>query len=138
MRWLPVFLHQQRLLFETFHRGHDVTQAAGTAWVPDVAGTTLRGDVLVDPGNDLRAPVRHELAPDTGLGLAEAVTEGSCAAGLLLPHRHTDIVSTKPIAAVADVHRRAGRIRAEPVVRQPNSSKRDHRQQRLDGLELNR
>jgi hypothetical protein len=42
------------------------------------------------------------------------------------------------IAGVAEVHRRAGRIRAEPVVRQPNSSKRDHRQQRLDGRELNR
>jgi hypothetical protein len=67
----------------------------------------------------------QELASDPSLGFAEAVTQKSFAAGLLLPHWHADVVGAKLIAGVAEVHRVAGRIRAESVVRQLNSSKGD-------------
>jgi hypothetical protein len=98
----------------------------------------LSGDVLADPRDHIRLPVLEEFASDTRLGFTEAVTQKSFAAGLLLPHWHADVAGAKPIVGVAEVHRFAGRIGAESVVRQPNSSKGDRRQQRFDCLELNR
>ena len=80
----------------------------------------------------------QELSPNARLGLAEAVTQEPSAAGLLLPDGHADVVGPKLIAGVAEVHRLAGRIRAESIMRQLNSSKGDLCQQRFDRLELNR
>jgi len=97
----------------------------------------LRRDVLPDPGNDVRAPVLQEVGPNAGLRLAEAVTQESSTAGLLLPDGHTDVVDTKPIAGVAEVHGLADWIGAEAVVCQLNSSQGYVREQRLDRLELN-
>ena len=80
----------------------------------------------------------HELSPNAGLGLTEAVTEEPPAARLLLPDGHADVAGPKLIAGVAEVHRLAGRIGAETIVRQLKSSKSHFREQRFHRLELNR
>jgi hypothetical protein len=98
----------------------------------------LRSDLLPDSGDDVRASVLLELASDAGFGFAEAVTQESSAAELLLPDRDTDVAGSKLVARVAEVHRGADRIGAESVVRQLNSPKGHFRQQRFDRLQLNR
>lgn len=113
------------------HRSDDITQTARTPRVPNVACATLRRDVLADSGNHIRVPVLQELTSDTRLGLTEAVTEESCAAGLLLPDRDTDVARAKPIAGLDEVPCLARRIGAEAVVRLLNLSKSDLRQQPL-------
>jgi hypothetical protein len=95
-------------------------------------------DVLADSDDHIRAPVLQELGSNTRFGFAEAVTEEPRAVGFLLPDRHTDVASPKPIPCVAEVHRLARWVGAKTVVREPNSPKSDLCQHRFDRLELNR
>ena len=52
-----------------------------------------------------------------------ASPEEPAAAGLLLPDGHADVAGPELIAGVAEVHRPAGRIGAETIVRQLKPSK---------------
>jgi hypothetical protein len=96
----------------------------------------LSGNVRSDPSDDFRASVLYEFVSDRRLGFAEAVAQESFTGGLFLPHRHPDVVGVKLITGVAEVHRFAGRIAAESVVRLLNSAKSHLRQQCFDCLEL--
>ena len=102
-----------------------------------VTRATLRTDVFANAIDHRGTSVLTKLGANTGFGLPEAVTEETCAFGLLLPDRHTEIIRAEAIAGVSEVHDVAGRITAEAIMRQLNAPKSDLRQQRLDRLKWN-
>jgi hypothetical protein len=122
-----VGLHGTHRPFDTCHRG--LTS-------PNITGATLRGGVLPDSDNHVRAPMLLSSLWMPDSVSPEAVTQESSAAGPLLPYRHSDVVGRKLIAGFAKVHRLAHRIGAESVVRQLNPSKRNLGQQCFNSVEL--
>ena len=132
-----VFLPGKQRPLDTLHCGDHVPQTTGASRISKIARASLRSDVFANAIDHRGTSVLDQLGANDGFGFPEAVAEETCTFGLLVPDRHTEITRVEVIAGVAEVHDVAGRITAESIMRQLNASKRDLRQQRLDGLELN-